>query len=62
MSGFSPRTLESLDVARNVFRCLERNAVGTAIIGSIALAVHGYVRATRDLDFGVAVLSFGSLL
>ena len=61
MSGFSPRALRSLHVARSVYLCLERNTVGAAIIGSIALAVHGYVRATRDLDFGVAVFPFASL-
>jgi hypothetical protein len=29
--------------------------VDHALIGSVALAVHGFVRATRDLDFAVLV-------
>ena len=61
MSGFSPRALKSLDVARSVFQLLAAHDIDTAVIGSIALAVHGYVRATRDLDFGVAVFAFDSL-
>lgn len=61
MSGFSPRALRSLEVARKVFELLAGNDIDAAVIGSIALAVHGYVRATRDLDFGVAVLAFDSL-
>ena len=61
MSGFSPRAARSLEVARKAFELLAANEVDSAIIGSIALAVHGYVRATRDLDLGVAVLTFGML-
>ncbi len=59
MSGFSPRAARSLEVARKAFELLAANEIDSAIIGSIALAVHGYVRATRDLDLGVAVLTFG---
>lgn len=58
MSGFSPRALKSLEVARRVFDRLVRTKLDSAVIGSVALAVHGYVRATRDLDLGVAVLTF----
>ncbi len=61
MSGFSPRAARSLEVARKAFELLAANEIDSAIIGSIALAVHGYVRATRDLDLGVAVLTFGVL-
>jgi hypothetical protein len=61
MSGVSPRALRSLEVARKVFNVLANSNIDTAVIGSIALAVHGYVRATRDLDFGVAVLTFAPL-
>lgn len=57
MSGFSPRALKSLEVARRVFDRLVRTKLDSAVIGSVALAVHGYVRATRDLDLGVAVLT-----
>ena len=61
MSGFSPRAARSLDVARRVHGLLAASAVDSAIIGSIALALHGYVRATRDLDLGVALVTFGPL-
>jgi hypothetical protein len=61
MSGFSPRAARSLDVARRVHELLAAKGLQSAVIGSIALALHGYVRATRDLDLGVAVLGFGTL-
>jgi hypothetical protein len=61
MSGFSPRALASLEVARKVYAHLAREKLDCAVIGSIALAVHGYVRATRDLDLAVAVLGFRAL-
>lgn len=61
MTGFSARALRSLEVARRVVDLLARNDLDSAVIGSVALAVHGYVRATRDLDLGVAVLTFGPL-
>ena len=61
MSGFSPRALRSFEIARQVFDLLAANAVESAVIGSVALAVHGYVRATRDLDLGVTILSVRDL-
>jgi hypothetical protein len=61
MNGYSSRALKSVDVARRVFDRLARTNLDSAVIGSVALAVHGYVRATRDLDLGVAALTFGSL-
>ncbi len=61
MSGFSPRSIKSLEVARRVFDRLVRTKLDSAVIGSVALAVHGYVRATRDLDLGVAVLTFSEM-
>lgn len=61
MSGFSPRALRSFEIARQVFDLLAANNVESAVIGSVALAVHGYVRATRDLDLGVAILSVRDL-
>lgn len=57
MSGFSSRALRSFEVARRVFERLARMNLDSAVIGSVALAVHGYVRATRDLDLGVAALT-----
>jgi hypothetical protein len=62
MTGFSPRAARSLEVARRVYELLAANALDSAVIGSIALALHGYVRATRDLDLGVALASFGPLV
>lgn len=61
MNGYSPRALRSIDVARRVFDRLARTNLESAVIGSVALAVHGYVRATRDLDLGVAALTFSAL-
>jgi hypothetical protein len=61
MTGFSLRAHKSLEVARETFGLLAVNGIETAVIGSVAVAVHGYPRATRDLDFGVAVLAFESL-
>jgi hypothetical protein len=61
VSEVSSRARKSFEVARRVLDLLARNDVGAAVIGSVALAVHGYVRATTDLDLGVAVLTFESL-
>jgi hypothetical protein len=61
MNGYSPRALKSIDVARRVFDRLARTNLDSAVIGSVALAVHGYVRATRDLDLGVAAVTFAAL-
>ncbi len=61
MNGYSPRALKTIDVARRVFDRLARTNLDSAVIGSVALAIHGYVRATRDLDLGVAALTFGAL-
>jgi hypothetical protein len=61
VSEISSRARKSFEVARRVLDLLKRNDVGAAVIGSVALAVHGYVRATTDLDLGVAVLAFESL-
>ena len=61
MSEISSRARKSFEVARRVLDLLARNDVGAAVIGSVALAVHGHVRATTDLDLGVAVMAFESL-
>ena len=61
MSGFSPRAYKSFEVAREIFGLLAVNGIETAVIGSVAVAVHGYPRATRGLDLGVAALAFESL-
>jgi hypothetical protein len=61
MNGYSPRALRSIDIARRVLDRLARARLDSAVIGSVALAVHGYVRATRDLDLAVAAITFGGL-
>ncbi len=43
-----------LDQARALFAAFEREQVRCVLIGSMAMAAHGLVRATRDIDFFVA--------
>ncbi|HEU4383615.1 MAG TPA: hypothetical protein VFR85_08940 [Anaeromyxobacteraceae bacterium] len=62
MSEFSARARKSFAVAREIFQLLAGNEIETAVIGSVAVAVHGYPRATRDLDLGVALFAFEPLL
>ncbi len=50
-----PRAQRTLDVAAQVARALAREGIETALVGSVALAVHGFVRATRDVDLAVLV-------
>ncbi len=40
MTGFSARALRSLEVARRVFDLLVGDDLDSAVIGSVALAVH----------------------
>jgi hypothetical protein len=54
----SVRTLEVVDAVARVLRDL---GVETALIGASALAVHGYPRATQDVDLGVATDPFTKL-
>lgn len=39
--------------AEEVIGVLESRGVGALVIGAVALAAHGYVRLTEDLDLGV---------
>ena len=39
--------------AEEVAEILESRGVGAVVIGAVALAAHGYVRFTEDLDLGV---------
>jgi len=39
--------------AEEVSGILESRGVGSVVIGAVALAAHGYVRLTEDLDLGV---------
>lgn len=50
--GASAATLEA---AERVAKTLERLGIETALIGAVALAVHGYVRATQDVDLATSV-------
>src|ERR1051326_3035767 len=43
-----------LDVARDVSRLLRETGVNGAVIGGIAVVLHGYVRTTRDVDILLA--------
>lgn len=45
----------SLAVARRVGAVLTREGTEHAVIGAAALAAHGFVRATRDLDLAILV-------
>jgi hypothetical protein len=45
-----PRGRRTLEVADEVARLIEGVGARHALIGAAALAVHGYARATRDLD------------
>jgi hypothetical protein len=43
-----------VQAAEQVAGVLESHGVGTVVIGAVALAAHGYVRFTEDLDLGVS--------
>jgi hypothetical protein len=45
----------ALHLAGEVSQLLEERGVRAYVIGAIALAAHGYVRATEDVDLGIAV-------
>jgi hypothetical protein len=51
----SDRAHRTLEAAARVSRTLAEAGVPHALVGSMALAVHGYVRATRDVDLAVLV-------
>ena len=42
-----------LDEALRVLTALEREQVQYALVGSMAMAIHGVIRATQDMDFFV---------
>jgi len=44
---------EMIRAAEAVSGILESRGVGAVVIGAVALAAHGYVRFTEDLDLGV---------
>lgn len=45
----------TLEAAAQISEILEGLGVRTALIGAVALAVHGYVRGTQDLDLATNV-------
>ena len=51
----------SLPLAERVVAAATELQISTALIGAAALAFHGYVRATNDLDLGVSVSSLDKL-
>jgi hypothetical protein len=50
-----PRAQRTLDIAARVLGLLRGEGIDAALIGSVALAIHGFVRATRDIDLAVIV-------
>jgi hypothetical protein len=44
---------EVIRAAEEVAGILESRGVGVVVIGAVALAAHGYVRFTEDIDLGV---------
>ncbi len=48
-----PDAEANLRAAEAVAGILERHGVATVVIGGVALAAHGYVRHTEDIDLGV---------
>ncbi len=49
-AGMSERRRQTFAVAETLAGWIAEDGARSAIIGAVALAVHGYVRATRDLD------------
>jgi hypothetical protein len=44
-----------IQAAEEIAGILESRGVGAVVIGAVALAEHGYVRFTQDLDLGVNI-------
>jgi hypothetical protein len=55
------RDERTLEVVEHVNRLLGDFGIESALIGAAALAVHGYSRATEDLDLAVATDPFSTL-
>jgi hypothetical protein len=47
---YCPRTLDLFQEFKNLTAALEAGGVDYAICGGVALAIHGVVRATQDID------------
>ncbi len=55
MTDTTDRTLE---VAATISSWIEEDGARVAVIGAVAMACHGYIRATRDLDLGTELDPF----
>ena len=49
------RTERTLSVAETIANSLRESGTRSAVIGAIALAFHGYARATQDVDIATHV-------
>ena len=49
------RTERTLSVAESIANSLRESGTRSAVIGAIALAFHGYARATQDVDIATHV-------
>ena len=49
------RTERTLSVAQAIVHFLRETGTASAVIGAIALAFHGYARATQDVDIATHV-------
>jgi nucleotidyltransferase AbiEii toxin of type IV toxin-antitoxin system len=61
MPDASDRTLRTLALARRVASTCADLGIDTVLIGALALAYHGYSRATEDLDLATHVDPFTTL-
>jgi hypothetical protein len=59
--GSSPVLLERFALAEHIAIVARGLGIETALIGASALAVHRYVRATKDIDLGSSVHPFQDL-
>jgi hypothetical protein len=57
----SPRVARTFEVVERVRIVLAQHGVDSAVIGAIALAIHGYPRATEDVDLATCENPFGAL-
>lgn len=51
----APPDQPALAFAERIARLLSENSIDAVLVGAAAMAAHGYVRSTEDIDFGTAV-------
>ena len=63
MSREGPHSIEeqTLQTVARIVTLLDAAGLRSALVGAAALAVHGYSRATEDIDLGVATASLADL-